>query len=181
MAVQTEFLRRCDDFCVSCGLLHNVMPIEGCEDAFHALQFELAKQRRRPMMPDGFVPLSSDEAAEMVDMGDFRVANIQTRRQLIAFKRSHRMRENWDEPDEQDVDAFPAIGRSFGCESGDPSDFAVEYARRQDEGGIYATVFSALSRSNCSEHGVFLFHDGEPVAFVNLALLLAMACGYEGI
>lgn len=175
-----EFMRMCDDFCVSCGCSMNVMPIEGCEDAHHGVQFELAKRRRRPMMPDGFVPLTEEETSRIVTVSGHEVQNIQTRRQLVAFARVHKMRKSWHEPDEQDVVAFPAVGHSFDNADCDPSHFDVQYARRQDEGGIYAEVFSALPQDRCAEHGVFLFHGGEPVAFVNLALLLAMACGYEG-
>jgi hypothetical protein len=176
-----EFMRQCeDDFCVSCGCGVEIMPVEGCEDVNHVARFEAAKMPRRPRMDDGFVPLSSDETADKISMGDFTVLNILTRRQLMAFQRAYRMRESWHEPDEQDVSAFPAVGHSFDNAGCDPSDYDVEYARRQDDGGIHATVFSVLPKTNNAEHGVFLFHDGEPKAFVNLALLLAMACGYEG-
>lgn len=116
----------------------------------------------------------------VVRMDGFSVVNLQTREQLVEFQRVYGMRDSWHEPDEQDISAFPAIGHGFDNASCDPSNFDVTYARRQDDGGIHAEVLSALPVDRCAEHGVFLFHAGEPVAFVNLALLLAMACGYEG-
>lgn len=105
------------------------------------------------------------------------IRTLRTRAELVAFAREHELREDWHEPDEQDVDAFPAIGHSFDNAAADPADFRVEYARRQDEGGIHATVFSALPAREVAEHGVFLFVGGEPAAFVNLADLFAWACG----
>lgn len=108
------------------------------------------------------------------------VINILTREQLRHFARAHGLREEWDEPDEQEVNAIPAVGHSFGNEIASPGDFVVRYAQRRDGGGIYDEVYSAIPVNGVAEHGVFLFHRGEPVAFVNLALLLAMACGFEG-
>lgn len=121
------------------------------------------------------------------------IENITTRHQLMAFQRQYGMRDSWHEPDEQDVDAYPAVGTNFDNASCRPDDFEVHYARRQDEGGVYDTVCKIDLATRVhpiknvgafvfhgAEHGVFLFHGGEPVAFVNLALLLAMACGYEG-
>lgn len=110
------------------------------------------------------------------------IENITTRAQLVAFQERYRMAADWHEPDEQDVDAFPAIGFDFDNAVCNGRGFRVRVARTNDESGD-ATEFSVLpdTQHGYPEHGVFLFHHAEPVAFVNLALLLAMACGYEGL
>ncbi len=107
--------------------------------------------------------------------------NITRREDLIAFQCEHGVRRDWHEPDEQDIDAWPAVGLNFDNACCDPTDFDVGYARRQDDGGIYDTVYRVLPIKPGAEHGVVLFHEGEPVAFVNLACLLAFATGWNGV
>lgn len=105
---------------------------------------------------------------------------IRSRSQLVKLAVQYGLREDWHEPDEQEIEAYPAIGHHFDNAVSDYSDFEVTWARRQDEYGIHATVFQVLPRVLAAEHGVFIFHRAKPVAFVNLADLLAMACGFDG-
>lgn len=116
---------------------------------------------------------------------------IRTAAGLRRFREENRMRPNWHEPDEQGVDAFPAVGTSFDNASADPLEFEVSRAVERDDDSVYAfevSVLPAASAKNprfprgvaMGEHGVVLFRDYEPVAFVNLADLLAFASGHEG-
>lgn len=105
------------------------------------------------------------------------IENITTREQLMAFVERTGL-SRWHEPDEHDVDAVPAVGYSFDNAFCNPEGF--ELTVRQSESGhtvAQATVNFAEPRSATIEHGVFLLHDGEPVAFVNLAMLFAFATG----
>lgn len=108
------------------------------------------------------------------------IENIRTREQLLAFVERTGL-TRWHEPDEQGVDAVPAVGWRFGSAYCDPEAFRLmtlgaessDRAGRIDSGGTWAVRLPG----GRAEHGVFLFHDGVPVAFVNLAMLFAFASG----
>lgn len=83
-------------------------------------------------------------------------------RQLRALARQLGVRDNWHEPDEQDVTAI-VRGTEF-----DNAGFWGHDAK-----GARDAHFDGRQ-----EIWVELFKDGQPVAEINLATLLAMACGY---
>jgi hypothetical protein len=107
--------------------------------------------------------------------------NITTREQLLAFVERTGM-TRWHEPDEHDVYAHPAVGWTFDNAFCDPRAFRVQVANTgsDDVQGDTVVSVTADSRGGFPEHGVFLFHHEEPVAFVNLAMLLALASGMAG-
>lgn len=83
--------------------------------------------------------------------------------QLKRLARDLRVRPDWHEPDEQELTA-----KFHG------TDF--------DNAGFWGTYKGELRtfRDNKQEMWIELFKDGKLVAEINLATLLAMACGYEG-
>jgi hypothetical protein len=104
------------------------------------------------------------------------IDNITKREQLMAFVERAGMRR-WHEPDESGVDAFPAVGSSFDNACASPLDFELRWAREFAPGEGADVVVQIHQRVEAAEHGVFLFHNSEPVAFVNLAMLFAFATG----
>jgi hypothetical protein len=127
------------------------------------------------------------------------IENIQTREQLIAFQQRYRMRESWHEPDEQGIDAVLAPGSFDNASAAPATEFEVVVERGTlgyEPGNRFDFTASVrpLTWRECGledrvtdpdaacahEASVFLLHMGEPVAAVNVALLLAMACGFEG-
>lgn len=91
------------------------------------------------------------------------VKKIDTRRELIELARQLRVRPDWHEPDEQEVTAQV---------HGDNFDNAGFW-------GHHKGVLNTFGEGH-QEMWVELFQDGEPVAEINLATLLAFATGYEG-
>ena len=88
---------------------------------------------------------------------------IDTRKELTDLARELRVRDNWHEPDEQEVTAR-VHGDSF-----DNAGFWGHWKGELDTFG-----------DGQQEMWVELFKDGQPVAEINLATLLAFATGYEG-
>ena len=94
---------------------------------------------------------------------------ITTREQLIEFQREHGLRKDWHEPDEQDIDAHV---------DGAVLDNAQTFPTGWDHHPRDAEQWQA--GASYSELTVILRKDGEPVAAVNLATLLAFATGWDG-
>jgi hypothetical protein len=88
---------------------------------------------------------------------------INTRKELAELARKLRVRTDWHEPDEQEVTA-KVHGDDF-----DNAGFWGHYKGELDTFG-----------DGRQEMWVELFQDGQPVAEINLATLLAFATGYEG-
>lgn len=94
---------------------------------------------------------------------------ITTREQLVEFARQHELREDWHEPDEQNVDAYVDGGKLDNAHTFPTGwDHRPGDAEPWQAGALY------------SELTVILRCDGEPVAAVNLASLLAFAGGWDG-
>jgi hypothetical protein len=108
---------------------------------------------------------------------------IETRDGLIAFQQKYKMRDNWDEPDEQGIDAVVAPGL-LSTEGSDPRDeFELIIERGTlgyEEGNSFDFTATVKAKNDLVEAAVFLLHEGNPVACINLANLFAFACGYEG-
>jgi len=84
--------------------------------------------------------------------------------QLRRLANELRVRDNWHEPDEQEVTAV-VHGTDF--------DNAGFWGHYKDE-------LVTIGDPPRQEIWVELFQDGKPVAEINLATLFAMATGYEG-
>lgn len=85
---------------------------------------------------------------------------IRTRAELLALKEELGVRDDWHEPDEQDVTADVA-GVSF------------------DNAGLWPAESRPFAAPEVIEQHIVLRHNGETVAAVNLATLFAWATGYE--
>jgi hypothetical protein len=92
-------------------------------------------------------------------------ARIDNTEQLQRLARKLGVRPDWHEPDEQEVTAL-VLGNSFDNAGFWPYDPRVPEDR----------CVGSLD-SECLEMYVELRQAGEPVAHINLATLLAMACG----
>jgi hypothetical protein len=84
---------------------------------------------------------------------------VVTRDQLQRVARELGVRPDWHEPDEQGVTA-------------------VVTGKCLDNAGFDGSAAGCLSGTAGEELGVTIFKDGQPVAEVNLAMLLSWACGY---
>lgn len=89
------------------------------------------------------------------------VITITSREQLAEFAREHKLRDDWHEPDEQGINAIVVGTHLDNANCSPPKD---GWDTPQE-----ASV----------EFGVYLVDDEtqQPLAFVNLALLLAFATG----
>lgn len=87
---------------------------------------------------------------------------INERRQLVALAKRLGVRRDWHEPDEQEVTA------KFHGDDFDNAGFWGTY-----KGGLH--TFG----EGRQEMWIELFKDGEPVAEINLATLLAIAAGMD--
>ena len=94
-------------------------------------------------------------------MADVQV--IRTRRQLADFRERRGLRPDWHEPDEREVDVELIYGPFDNADLRPPS---------ADRPGVYAPR---------PEAGIYLIDHGERVAWVNLAVLLALASGEEEV
>lgn len=97
------------------------------------------------------------------------VKRINTRPELLALKRELGVREDWHEPDEQEVTAYVRGNHldNSGFWGEDPA------ARWKELYHEDADDVAGL------EYWVTLYREGVPVAEVNLATLFAWATGYE--
>jgi hypothetical protein len=88
---------------------------------------------------------------------------INSRDQLVRLARELGVRDNWHEPDEQEV-TVKVRGDSF------------------DNAGFWGRYKGELNTFGDGQQEVWveLLKDGEPVAEINLATLFAFATGYEG-
>jgi len=84
---------------------------------------------------------------------------VRSREQLQQLAKRLKVRPDWHEPDEQELEA-KIVGKGFDNAMG--SGYGVTEALPEDQEG---------------EMNVVLFQDGEPCAAINLAWLLAWACG----
>lgn len=98
---------------------------------------------------------------------------IQTRAQLKALARRLRVRPDWHEPDEQGVSA-DVFGRSFDNAGFWPMSRGDEHGLGIPEKSLemYVAIYQGHDMDSTDP-------DPELVATVNLATLLAWACGLE--
>ena len=83
--------------------------------------------------------------------------HINTKKELIELAKELGVRRDWHEPDEQDLTAV-VKGKCF------------------DNAGFWPGPFEGLPK-NCVELHVILKKNKKPIAVINLATLLAWACG----
>jgi hypothetical protein len=98
------------------------------------------------------------------------IKQIRTQDDLVALSNELRMRRDWHEPDERGVSA-----RVTGSEFDNAGTWgAAEIEARRQRRAAGTGGFGVL------ELFVTLYHEGEPVAEVNLATLFAFATGWPG-
>jgi hypothetical protein len=96
------------------------------------------------------------------------IKRITTQAELVRLANRLRLRVDWHEPDEQQVTAaaFGTVFDNAGFWGADASFDGQSLPPEQDHQGM--------------EMWVVLYHDGTPVAEVNLAMLFAFAAGFPG-
>lgn len=108
---------------------------------------------------DGWGTTSIIYRSELESFVQSEAVRINTREQLEELAEHLGVRENWHEPDENDVTA-EVRGSSF------------------DNAGFWGR--EDLAGKDREELHVVLFRNGDEVAMVNLATLFAFATGWEG-
>lgn len=93
---------------------------------------------------------------------DDKIVHINSQAALRALARELRVRHDWHEPDEQDLEAV-CFGDDFDNAGFWGRDFREE---------LIVKKFRLVEEMN-----VMLVHRGKPIAEINLASLFAMACG----
>jgi hypothetical protein len=97
------------------------------------------------------------------------IERITSRGDLVALTNKLGMRHDWHEPDERGVTA-----RVTGADFDNAGNWgAAEVERRRRERAAGTGGFGMM------EAWVTLYHEGAPVAEVNLATLFAFATGFE--
>jgi hypothetical protein len=88
---------------------------------------------------------------------------IDNRQELRDFAGTYGLRSDWHEPDEQGISAT-VHGSSFdnAMRAGDGLTYLIDSARE-------------------AEMNVVLHHEGQPIAVINLATLLAFACEEDAV
>lgn len=99
------------------------------------------------------------------------VHHIQDADDLERFRRTHGVRSDWHEPDEQDITAT-VIGHNL-----DNASTHVDDVYDHDEPWKSFTV--VLHEQAVDEESSLVTGPGKPLAYVNLAQLLSWACNFE--
>lgn len=94
------------------------------------------------------------------------IRRITTREELVELARELGVRDDWHEPDEQDLAA-----KVFGSRFDNSGDWAIWTETADQE--LHVIIYRTQQRAGRNV-------PVEPVAAVNIATLLAWATGYEG-
>lgn len=82
---------------------------------------------------------------------------IDTAQGLEALRAEYEISPDWHEPDERDISA-------------------IVHGRTLDTAGFWPRATEEERRARHTELYVTLLHEGQPIAYVNIALLLQWAC-----
>lgn len=121
-------------------------------------------------------PISAERVAELFSeafeqvVDGTNVHHIQDRDDLERFRRTHGIRSDWHEPDEQEITAT-VIGHSL-----DTASTHVDDVYDHDESHHSLTV--VLHEQVVNEDSV-VTGPGQPLAYVNLAQLLSWGCNFD--
>lgn len=99
------------------------------------------------------------------------VHHIQGADDLERFRRTHGIRSDWHEPDEQDITAT-VIGHNLDNASTHVDDV-------YDHDRSYDSFTVVLHEQAIDEENSLVTGPGKPLAYVNLAQLLSWACNFE--
>lgn len=120
-------------------------------------------------------PFAKDVLARGFDTEAWtKVPRIRTRDELVSLGLRLGVREDWHEPDEQEVTAVPVSSLFDGLQFDNAGTWPMESVARHYYGDDSEDQQRRIRESITEQH-VILFQDSNPVGIVNLATLFAFA------